>query len=340
MIALPDDDLERVCAYYEAFCGSLHSASILISGVTGFVGSWLLESLATIDREFHLQMSITGITRDGNKARQTFLGFKDSNIKYVEMDICDRSDINGNFSHFLHAATPTTAGTRAGNMKNVYEASVTGAENLIAHARKQGNGPVFVHTSSGAVYGAQPKSLARFPIDWPRQKSVRHGTVRNEYERAKIDTELLVETATTEGIITGINARMFAFMGPRLPLREHYAIGNFVYSGINEDVISIKSDGQSVRSYQHASDMVSQQIFLLSQTESGNFHIGSDDGRSLLDWAELVGAVSNKPVEVLHTDTSIATRYVPASDSRIPEGFGEKISKPEHISRWIKWLRS
>ena len=116
MTVLPKEDLVRVCEYYETFCGSLRSASILNSGVTGFVGSWFLESLATIDHEFGLQLSITGITRDARKVQRTLLNGKELDLKYIEMDISDETKIDGRFSHFLHAATPTTAGTRDGNL--------------------------------------------------------------------------------------------------------------------------------------------------------------------------------------------------------------------------------
>lgn len=340
MTVLPKADLERVCSYYEAFCGNLESASILISGATGFVGSWLLESLVSLDREFELNISLTGISRDREKAQEMFREYASSNLRFIEADVSKSFEAEGDFSHFFHAATPTTTTTRAGHLSNVYDSSVLGARNLVELAARQGNTPVFVHTSSGAVYGEQPISLERFPLDWPRQVTTRSDNVKNEYARAKIDTELVIESATSDGVIKGINARLFAFMGPRIPLTEHYAIGNFVYSGTHEDSIKIAGDGQSVRSYQYASDMASQLIYLLSMGTAGNYHVGSADGRKILDWANMVGLECGKPVEILGTDTSAATRYVPEADLRLPDGLGESISKSEHLARWIAWLRS
>lgn len=340
MTVLPKADLERVCSYYEAFCGNLQSASILISGVTGFVGSWLLESLVSLDRAFDLKMSLTGVSRDLDKTQEMFHPYAGPNLRFIEMDVSKKFGANGGFSHIFHAATPTTVGTRAGSLSNVYDSSVLGARTLIDLAKSQGNAPVFVHTSSGAVYGEQPMSLERFPLAWPRQVAAPSNSVKNEYARAKIDTEELIESATSDGIIKGVNARLFAFMGPRIPLTEHFAIGNFVYSGMHEDTIKIAGDGQSIRSYQYASDMASQLIHLLSTETSGNYHVGSTDGRKILDWANMVGLECGKPVEILGTDTSTATRYVPEADLRVPDGLGESISKSEHLARWIAWLRS
>jgi dTDP-glucose 4,6-dehydratase len=340
MTVLPKADLERVCSYYETYCGNLQSASILISGVTGFVGSWLLESLVSLDREFDLNISLTGISRELNKAQEMFREYAGPNLRFIETDVSKKFEVDGGFSHIFHAATPTTLGTRAGSLSNVYESSVLGARKLIYLAKLQRNTPVFVHTSSGAVYGDQPTSLERLPLTWPRQVVLPSNGIKNEYARAKIDTEVLIESATNEEVIKGINARLFAFMGPRIPLTEHFAIGNFVYSGMHDDTIKIAGDGQSVRSYQSASDMVSQLIYVLSTGTSGNYHVGSTDGRKILDWANLVGLVCGKPVEILGTDTSAATRYVPEADLRVPDGLGESISKSEHLERWIAWLRS
>lgn len=340
MNVLPKDDLDRVCSYYETFGCDLQSASILISGVTGFVGSWLLESLASLDRAFDLKISLTGISRDLDKTQEMFHEYAGPNLRFIEMDVRKKFEASSGFSHIFHAATPTTVGTRAGSLSNVYDSSVLGARNLIELAKRQGNAPVFVHTSSGAVYGGQPMSLERFPLSWPRQLVTPSNSVKNEYARAKIDTEVLIESATSDGVINGINARLFAFMGPRIPLTEHYAIGNFVYSGVYEDTIKIAGDGQSVRSYQYASDMASQLIYLLSAGIVGNYHVGSTDGRKILDWANLVGLEFSKPVEILGTDISAAARYVPEADLRVPNGLGESISKSEHLARWIAWLRS
>ena len=340
MTLLPKDDLDQVCSYYEAFCGNLQSASVLISGVSGFVGSWLLESLASLDRAFDLNMTLTGISRDLNKPQAMFHEYAGPNLRFFERDINRNFEVDGDFSHIFHAATPTTFGSRAGNLSNVYDSSVLGASNLIELAKKQPNPPVFVHTSSGAVYGRQPSSLDRFPLSFPRQVVTPSDNVTNEYARAKIDTELRVEAATSVEVIKGINARLFAFMGPRIPLKEHYAIGNFVFSGVYENSIRIAGDGQSVRSYQYASDMASQLIYLLSTGTPGNYHVGSTDGRKILDWANLVGLECGKPVEILGTDTSTATQYVPEADLRIPSGLGESISKSDHLARWIAWLRS
>ena len=67
MKSLPKADLDLVAKYFQENKINLEKASFLISGVTGFVGSWLLDSLMHINKEFGLKIEITGITRNASK---------------------------------------------------------------------------------------------------------------------------------------------------------------------------------------------------------------------------------------------------------------------------------
>ena len=338
MKMLPKVDLDRISNYYQNLDSNLELASFLISGATGFVGSWLLESLLNLNREFNLGILVTGITRNTQRAEELTNFYADSNLNFITEDIRSLRHVDKNFTHIVHAATPTTAGARGGDIENLFESSVIGAKNLLKIAERLPRPPVFLHTSSGAVYGRQPLQLESFPLTWPRIECAKSRIIQDEYARAKVETEKIIELGTGNGVIRGINARLFAFMGPRLPLTEHYAIGNFLHSGIFENSIKILGNGKSVRSYQHASDMTSQLIFLLTSSTIGNYHVGSESGRELFEWATIVGEVCDKPVTILDSDPTPISRYVPKADRRIPIGLGETISPSEHINSWRNWV--
>jgi dTDP-glucose 4,6-dehydratase len=341
MKSLPQADLDIVAKYFQENNINLEKASFLISGVTGFVGSWLLDSLMHINKEFGLKIEITGITRNASKIDSWIDLASEKNVHIIESDIRRQTKIAGSFTHVVHAATPTTTATRAGDLGNVFESSVIGAKNLLEIAKKQDTPPFFLHTSSGAIYEKSPSSLENIPLSWPRQDLEPSDGVDSEYARAKIETEKLIEAATIEGTVKGINARLFSFMGPRVPLQEHYSIGNFMYSGMFEEEIKLSVNPATVRSYEYAADMASTLIYVLGLGQPGTFHIGSDKGHELLHWAELVGKVFSKPVKNLSADLAkkpITIPYIPEHDERIPRGLGESILIEEQVANWRDWL--
>ena len=340
MKPLPKADLDVVAKYFRENNINLENASFLISGMTGFVGSWLVDSLVHINKEFGLKIAITGITRNASKI-DTWTNLASQNVKIIESDIRELKNIEGSFTHFVHTATPTTSATRAGDLVNVFESSVIGARNLLEIAKKQRVPPIFLHTSSGAVYKKSPSHLTNIPLTWPRQDLEASDSVDSEYARAKIETEKLIVAATNEGSVQGINARLFSFMGPRVPLQEHYSIGNFMYSRMSKDEINLSVNPSTVRSYEHATDMASALIYILGLGQTGVFHVGSDKGEELIAWAELVGKVFSKPVKNLYADKAQKPDiipYVPEHDERIPRGLGELIPIDEQIANWRNWL--
>ncbi len=342
MKSLPKADLDLVAKYFQENNINLEKASFLISGMTGFVGSWLVDSLMHLNKEFSLKIEITGITRNASKVNAWINLASEKNVKIVESDIRVRKEIVGSFTHIVHAATPTTTATRAGDLGNVFESSVTGAQNLLEIAKKQDIPPIFLHTSSGAIYEKSPSSVQNIPLNWPRRDLDPSDEVDSEYARAKIETEKLIEAATIEGAVKGINARLFSFMGPRVPLQEHYSIGNFMYSGMYEDEINLSVNPATVRSYEYAADMASALIYILGLGQPGSFHIGSDKGQELLHWAELVGKVFAKPVKNLSADQAkkpTTIPYVPEHDQRIPRGLGESMLIEEQVANWRDWLK-
>ena len=342
MKSLPKADLDLVAKYFQENDINLEKASFLISGMTGFVGSWLVESLMHLNKEFGLKIEITGITRNASKVNAWIDLASEKNVKIIESDIRVCKEIAGTFTHIVHAATPTTTATRAGDLGNVFESSVTGAQNLLEIAKKQDTPPIFLHTSSGAIYEKSPSSLEKIPLNWPRRDLDPSDEVDSEYARAKIETEKLIEAATIEGTVKGINARLFSFLGPRVPLQEHYSIGNFMYSGMYEDEINLAVNPATVRSYEYAADMASTLIYVLGLGQAGSFHIGSDKGHELLHWAELVGKVFSKPIKNLSAELAkkpITIPYVPGHDQRIPRGLGESLLIEEQVAIWRDWLR-
>ncbi len=338
MKTLPIQDLERIAGYYQANHMDFVGASFLITGGTGFVGSWLTEALLYLNREFELGLKITCLVRDISKAEKIFAKYSPRELNFVEADVAWLTELTGSYSHVFHAATPTTDRSLKGDLGNIRASSVLGASNLVGLLGEGSKPPIFLHTSSGAVYGPQSMDLEKLSISTPVRTSSFSDSISDLYARSKIETEKYVNEADSQSKILGINARLFAFMGPRLPLDQHFAIGNFISGAVTDKIVMIKGDGKSVRSYLYAAEMTCHLLFLLSAGIPGEFHVGSDNGFELSRWAQIVAEVFGAEVRFLNEDTSPATRYVPERDFRIPQLEYSHSRDLENLARWRDWI--
>jgi dTDP-glucose 4,6-dehydratase len=135
------------------------------------------------------------------------------------------------------------------------------------------------------------------------------------YGEGKRVSEWLCSQAATENFEVKI-ARVFALVGPHLPLDKHFAIGNFLRSAMAGEQIVIQGDGTPYRSYLYAADMAAWLWSILIKGKSGRaYNVGSEQSLPLLKVALSVSVATafTGPVRVLKAapSDSFPQRYVP-----------------------------
>jgi dTDP-glucose 4,6-dehydratase len=150
---------------------------------------------------------------------------------------------------------------------------------------KQCGASKFLLVSSGAVYGPFPEGMTHVPETYfggpdPLLKS-------SAYGEGKRVSEWLVSQAATNKFEVKI-ARVFALVGPHLPLNKHFAIGNFIFQALKGEAISIQGDGTPYRSYLYTADMAAWlwAILLRGQNKCA-YNVGSDQSISIKELAEI-----------------------------------------------------
>jgi dTDP-glucose 4,6-dehydratase len=139
-------------------------------------------------------------------------------------------------------------------------------------------------------------------------------------------------------------ARLFAFVGPRLPMNAGYAVGNFIRDIMAGDSIQILGDGTPYRSYLYAADLAVWLWTILMRGESGRpYNVGSDEAISIADLARVVveATGSNSKIEIARTPVpgAAAARYVPCVErARTELGLRPIVSLTEGIRRSQEWV--
>ena len=220
------------------------------------------------------------------------------------------------------------------------QTSIEGTNRILEIAKKSLESKV-LFTSSGAVYGKSAGLDAAFSEGSASTLSTTNQS--SAYGEDKRVSEMLGTLATAEFGFEFIIARLFAFVGPYLPLDGHFAIGNFIDDGLRHDKITVKGDGTAIRSYMYSSDLVIWLIKILSHgMPSFCYNVGSPEPVSISELTGLVGRICEKEVEIMKPPKPnlVPERYLPLVSKATKElGLNLYHSLEDSISKTVLWHR-
>jgi dTDP-glucose 4,6-dehydratase len=332
---LPVPDLEHVLEHVGEAWQALAGARLFITGGTGFVGQWLLESLLWASGRRNLGVSATVLTRDPDRfrARSPHLaGHRD--VALLRGNVHDFDFPNGEFPLVIHAA-----------VEHAFDRDVEGTRRVLEFARTHATRRL-LFTSSGAVYGVQPPALANIPEDYIVPLTVGLASDMPDYAQAKRDSEFLCVTQARQHGFAALIARLFAFVGPHLPLDRNFAVGNFIRDALAGGPIRIQDDGTPCRSYLYAADLaVWLWTILLRGEPSLPYNVGSAQAVTIAELARIVANVADSALRIEIVGTPVpgapAARYVPSVERARQElGLQPIITLEEGVRRTYAWARA
>lgn len=336
-------DLDRVLAHTEPLWADARGSRFFLTGGTGFVGTWLIESLLWANRRLDLGLSAILLTRNpaAFQARSPHLA-EDPAVTLQSGDAAGFPFPEGAFPFVIHAATERYFPPGGERPVSTFDADIAATRRTLEFARTHGAAR-FLFTSSGAVYGKQPPEMTHIPEDYPGAPSP--SDAGSAYGQAKRISEFLCSSYASVYGFDALIARLFAFVGPYLPLDANYAIGNFIRDGLAGGPIRIEGDGTPYRSYLYAADLAIWLWAIFFRGVSARpYNVGSPKALTVGDLARRVVAVTapGANVEIARQAQPGAppSRYVP--DTRRAETeLGLRVSIPleEGIRRACDWRR-
>lgn len=338
---LSSNDLLHVLDHTRDQWDELRGNRIFITGATGFIGTWLLESFAYANDRLGLGAAAVCLTRDpaASRLREPHLAARDD-IALVRGDVRDFAAPAGAFSHVIHAATASGVAIPPIEMLDTIVAGTRRTLDFAVNRKAK----KFLLISSGAVYGRQPPDMTHVPETFSGAPDT--SATSSAYGEGKRVAELLCEVYRREyGIETKV-ARCFAFVGPHLPLDAHFAMGNFIRDGLAGREIRVKGDGMANRSYLYAADLMIWLWTILIRGRPGDaYNVGSDQGISIGELARRVAdAFQPAPLVIIEGSQTLGQshdRYVPATLKAQAElGLVQEIDLPTAIRKTVAWHRT
>jgi UDP-N-acetylglucosamine 4-epimerase len=260
----------------------------LVTGVAGFIGSNLLETLLRLNqRVVGLDNYVTGSRRNLDEVCELVGAPKWNNFHHIrgdirDLDTCRRASTGVDF--VLHHAALGSVSHSLEQPDEAHASNVTGFLNVLLAARDQRVKRV-VYASSSAVYGDQPGS--------PNVEE-KIGRCLSPYAATKRIDEIYADTFALCYELETVGLRYFNVFGPRQDPAGPYAavIPKWIAALLNNEPVCINGDGETTRDFCYVANVV--QANLLAATvptkEAINkiYNVGVCSRTSLNDLFELL----------------------------------------------------
>lgn len=319
-------------------CEPLRAARILITGGTGFIGCWLLEALVWANRRHSLGLSLTVLTRDaGRFQRKAPHLVADPAVNLLPGDLAGLAGHHASYDLIVHAATDVVGEDT--DPLRAFDLIVEGTRQ-VANLAQRCAARHLLYLSSGAVYGRQPVDCLRVPESYSGAPDV--ADRKAAYGHAKRVSEWLLGASVANHDLEVTSARIFAVMGPYMPLDGHFAAGNFIADALQGRKIQITGDGKPLRSYIYGADLAVWLVAMLARPgQRRAYNVGSSVPISIAGLAAAIDeAASSGQVTPREFEPEAGVpRYVPDTASARAD-FGLRLFTPFHeaVRRTYAWF--
>lgn len=232
----------------------------LVTGVAGFIGSNLLETLLLLDQTVvGLDNFATGHQHNLDAVKNIVSADQWARFNFIEGDICDYDTCENAIAgvdYILHQAALGSVPRSIADPVRTNAANISGFINMIT-AAKDANVKSFVYAASSSTYGDHP--------DLPKVED-KIGNPLSPYAVTKYVNELYADVFYRTYGFKSVGLRYFNVFGPRQDPEGAYAavIPKWVAAVKSGNTVYINGDGETSRDFCYIENVV--QINILAAT--------------------------------------------------------------------------
>ena len=282
------EDFEKLLSAYEDKFEKLRNCTVLITGATGMISTYLSKFLVYISDSYNLQLYLQ--CRNAEKAKKIFKEYLNKdNIHLVNFNFENNEIPDIRFDYILHAASPASTTAFEKIPVDVISPNVIGTWFLMQHARRKGIFK-FLIFSSGSVYGQSEKE----------KKSIAeedYGVIdplwyRSCYVESKRLSEQMGMAFWKQYNVPSSFVRICHTYGPTFDIEKDLRIiPRVVKQILNEEDITIYKDPDSVAQYTYVADIISAVLLVLLEGAPGEAYNACGDDIVKID--DVIGWMVN-----------------------------------------------
>ncbi len=311
------EDIEYV-AGLELPWDKMQNKSILISGATGLVGSFLVDVIM-YKNTLGLNCKVYALGRNAEKASSRFAYCKANSLfQFVPYDISlpfERDDID-TVDYVLHLASNTHPLQYSTDPIGTITTNIFGISHMLSFAEKH-NATRCAFASSNEIYGENRGDSEFF--DEKYCGYIDSNTLRAGYPESKRCGEALCQAYIKQKGMDIVIPRLTRSYGPTMLMSDTKAISQFIKKGISGEDIVLKSAGTQYYSYTYVADAVSGLLTVLLNGECGEAYNISDEASDIMlkDLASVIAGIAGKKVVFEIPDAVEAAGYSKATKARL-----------------------
>lgn len=300
----------------------LKNKSVLLSGATGMIGSFLIDVLLNKNEKDSLNCTVYALGRNEQKARARFSKYaEDEHFIFVSYDVnmpLIRDDIR-TVDYVLHLASNTHPMQYATDPIGTITTNIIGLQNMlelaVAHQVTR-----FAFASSNEIYGENRGDVELFDEHYCGY--IDSNTLRAGYPESKRCGEALCQAYKAQKGLDIVIPRLTRSYGPTLQMSDTKALSQFIKKGLAKENIVLKSTGTQFYSYCYSADSVSGLLTVLLKGESGEAYNIADENSdiTLKDLAKIIADYAGTEVVFEIPDATEASGYSKATKARLDGG--------------------
>ncbi|MGR2682367.1 NAD-dependent epimerase/dehydratase family protein [Chromobacterium haemolyticum] len=273
----------------EGLAARLAEHRIAVIGGTGFIGTWIAETVAALNDKLgdRIRVDLLGRSATAWKLDHPHLASR-KDVRVQAIDVRSSFELPRDTTLVLFAAGIADPRVHASEPLRVHETALHGMAYSLAASARLELLQRFVNISSGLVLGTQMQNLAMSEenigvLDFTR--------AHNVYAEVRRAAENLVSIYASQYRIPVSTARAFTFLGPYQSLDAPWAVNNFIRDALSGNDIRLHGDGATRRSYLYGSDAACWLLRMLVDGQDGEiYNLGAARPTSHAVVAEMVAA--------------------------------------------------
>lgn len=265
-------------------------SSILITGATGLIGSFLVDCLIKANRDYGRNFHIYALGRSQEKLMSRFGYATDSDhLHLMAADICEPLGNSQHYDYIIHAASNADPKSYAIYPAETLLTNILGTKSVLDYAKENKETRVLL-ASTFEVYGDAGKNGI---ITEESTGIIDFHVLRNCYPSSKVSAELLCQSYAEEYGVDVVIGRLCGIYGPTMQANDSKAQAQFIRNAVAGEDIVLKSKGEQVRSYCYVADAVKALFTILLHGEKKEAYNISDENSvmSIADLAKMTAEV-------------------------------------------------